>query len=187
MSILLQKVVTVYLTAEEAELWTEGEQCTKRFRHARFIWYDHVPDPSLNDLKHILLAAHPFAHRYSVALRVLSIQLICLLTGVEHHNDLYPPRSTAQQESRDKLRFAGSVPCLAALGRILAARNLFEAPNKSQFFRAVATLFSTSQQPDISWLSFRNHFNSPSPEALSFWDAELSEWRHFIRKLSVLN
>ena len=135
----------------------------------------------------ILLAAHPFAHRYFVALRILSIQLICLLTVVEHHNDLCPPRSTAQTESRDKLRFTGSVPCLAALGRILASRNLFEAPNKSQFFRTVATMFSTSQQPDISWLSFRNHFNSPSPEALAFWDAELSEWRRFIRKLSVLN
>ena len=185
--ILLQKIISVLLTAEEAALWTEGNQFVRRFKHARFIWNEGIPEVSLSDLKQILLAAHPFAHHYSVALRILSIQLICLLTGVEHPPDLNPPGTTSPSEAREKLRFTGSVPCLAALGRILSSRNLFEIDNKSRFFRTITGMFSTSQQPDISWMSYKNHFNNPSHEALTFWDAEISELRKHIRKLMLLN
>ncbi len=184
---LLQKIIFVTLTAEEAALWTEGNQSVKRFKNARFIFPEGMPESSLSHLNHILLAAHSFAYQYSRALDILSFQLICLLTRVEHPYDFNPPGKNSASEAREKLRFTGSVPRLAALGRIISPRKLFEIDNKSRFFRTITGLFSTSQQSDISWLSYKNHFNNPSHEDLLFWDAEISEWRAYIRKLMAMN
>lgn len=133
-----------------------------------------------------------YALEWDKALNILMIQLISLLVLIEHQSDISPGIAHSQSPGStspcgEKIRFTGSVPKLAALARILAHRKLFEVNNKSRFFRQLVMVFSTTKQEEISWVSFRNHFDNPTPEELSFWDAELSEWRHIIRKLSVLN
>ena len=186
-NILLQKTITILLTNEEADLLAEGNRVVKRFKHARFILPQEISVLSHTEIRDILVAAHPFAHYYQLALRILNYQLICLLTGVEHPPDLNPPGENSSSGNREKLRFRGSVPRLAALGRIISQRKLFEIDNKSRFFRTVTGMFCTCQQPDISWLSYKNHFNNPSYEELLFWDTEITEWRRYIRRLMNMN
>ena len=89
-NILLQITISVTLTAKEAALWTKGEQCIKQFKHGRLIFKEGNPELSPADLNHILLAAHAYSSKYSLALRILSFQLIYLLTRVEHKGELNP-------------------------------------------------------------------------------------------------
>ena len=189
---LMLRTVPVYFPVHPSLPETGRHHYTRRFLAARLEGLSTGAEPSQEVIRRILLDAHRFAIQWNKAINVLQIQLISLLATLEHQSDLFPsPAYSLTQAthvpSSEKIRFNGTVPKLASLARILATRNLFEMKNKSQFFRRVVGSFSTAKQPDISWVSFRNHFDNPTPEELSFWDAELSEWRRIIRKLSIMN
>ena len=145
------------LRGRTAGKWSAGEQFPKRFKHAKLIPSGPSPALSLDDIRLILLQAHQFAAQWKKALQVLSIQMICMLTNLEHYESICNSQSSpAHRSSIEKLSINGTVQQAAALTKLLYIRKVF-------------------------------HFDCPTHEALAFWDAEISEMRKYIRKLTMLN
>ena len=185
--ILCEKISSIILPARTSGSKSDRHIFLRVFKNVTIVSGNEQATPPSADSRSMLIQLNPYACQYKKAIDVLSLQLITLATTLEHHQDICkcgPPISTSQQK---KLRIRGSVPYAAAFGRILFDDNLFEIRNKSEFCRIFSGFISTVQQDDISWQSYKNHFNCPSSEALTFWDVKISEWRKYIRKLSILN
>jgi len=185
--LLREKVSTIILPAETSSSESGKHLFLRGFINVALISDNKQPSPPSVENRSLLIQLHPYACQLKKAINVLSNQLIALATTIEHHQDICIVGSLTSPSQFKKLRIRGSVPYAAAFGRILYIDDIFVIHNKSEFCRIFSTTFSTIQQDDISWHSFKNHFNCPSLEALNFWDAKLSEWRKHIRKLTILN
>ncbi len=65
-----------------------------------------------------------------------------------------------------------TVPQMACFFKMLVDNNLLEVKNKSEFCRRIADLFQSSGNDNLSWRSFKNHFDSPSPDSIRFCQEE---------------
>lgn len=184
---LLQKITTTILPAKPVESEPSGYLFLKIFTHVVIHAANKKTKPPSSDNRALLIQLHPFACQLKKSLRILSNQLISLAILLQHHQDICAGNTNPPSPVQHKLRVRGSVPQIAAFGRMLYDDNLFDIRNKSEFCRIFSSFISTIQQDEISWHSYKNHFNCPSPETLSFWDTKISDWRKYIRKLSVLN
>ena len=185
--LLRENVSTIILPAETSSPESAKHLFLKGFNNVTIISDNKQSSPPSADNRSLLIQLHPYACQLKKAISILSMQLITLATTLEHHQVIYTCGALPQRSSQKKLRIRISVPQSAAFGRILFNDDLFEIKNKSEFCRIFSGNFSTIQQDDISWQSYKNHFNCPSSEALAFWDAKISEWRKYIRKPSILN
>ena len=185
--LLREKVTTVILPAETSSHDPTRYLFLRGFNNVTVDSDKKQSSPPSADNRSLLIQLHPYASQLKKAINILSMQLITIATTIEHHQDICIVGPFPTSSLPKKLRIRGSVPYAAAFGRILYDDNLFDIQNKSEFCRIFSGTFSTIQQDDISWHSYKNHFNCPSPEALSFWDVKISDWRRYIRKLTVLN
>ena len=185
--ILCEKISSIILPARTSGSKSDRHIFLRVFKNVTIVSGNKQATPPSADSHSMLIKLNPYACQYKKAIDVLSLQLITLATTLEHHQVIYTCGPLPQPSSQKKLRIRISVPQSAAFGRILFNDDLFEIKNKSEFCRFFSGNFSTIQQDDISWQSYKNHFNCPSSEALTFWDIKISEWRKYIRNLSILN
>jgi len=77
-----------------------------------------------------------------------------------------PPACTAEVPHFSKMMVKSPVPSLACF--IFAAREagLIHSGTKQELYRICCEMFQTSNAPEISPKSFRNHFDNPTPETL---------------------
>ena len=189
--ILSQKISTIILpsnaTGETEVVYVQLKGFNQMTIHTGS---DQIAPPSATNPS-LLFQLAPFARHMKNSLMTLSHQLIDLTILHEHHKDICrgetPKLPASPPPMVKKLRLRVSVSLSAAFIRILYDDNVFEIPNKSEFCRIFAALISTAQQEEVSPLSLRNHFNSPSHDCLAYIDAKLTDWRNQIRKLMVLN
>jgi len=185
--LLREKVSTIILPAEITTHESTKYLFLRGFINVTLISCNKQSSPPSIDNQSLLIQLHPYACQLKKAINVLSNQLITLATTFEIQQNIFMGSPVPPPTLQKKLRIRGSIPFAAAFGRILFDDNLFDIRNKSEFCRIFSGFISTIQQDDISWQSYKNHFNCPSSEALTFWDAKLSEWRKHIRKLTILN
>ena len=119
----------------------------------------------------ILYAASDFSYiLWDVMARGFE-KLDMLLTAIEFLPELKVVPGE-EEDHVEKLRWQLSVPQLACFFRMLFDSNLFGPMNKSEFCRSIADLFQSSGKDNLSWRSFKNHFDSPSPDAIRFCQEE---------------
>ena len=182
-----EKVSTVILPAETSSQEPTRYLSLKGFNNVTFDSDNKQSSPPSANNRSLLIQQDLYACQLKKAINILSMQLITIATTIEHHQDICIVGSLTSPYPLKKLRIRGSVPYAATFGRILYDDDIFDIHNKSEFCRIFSSTFSTIQQDDISWHSLKNHFNCPSLEALNFWDIKISDWRKYIRKLTILN
>lgn len=114
----------------------------------------------------ILYAASDYAYIWWDLMTEALEKLRMLLTAIEFLPELH--LVPEEEDHIEKLWWQLTVPQLACFFRILFQRNLFGTTNKSEFCRCIADLFRSSGKDNLSWRNFKNHFDSPSPDAIEF-------------------
>ncbi len=84
--------------------------------------------------------------------------------------------STASQEI-ERIKTNLSIPQLALFFVLLYRAGLIEIKNKTVFFHSVATYFESKKSREVSWRSFRNHFDRPALTVISQVQAMLDDFQ----------
>ncbi len=82
---------------------------------------------------------------------------------------------------KEKVMLNTTVEHLAVLLKIFFNVDFFDVPHKSELYRFISNTFCTPGTPNISPNSLKNHFNMPTPEALAYWDDELTLMRQWVK------
>ena len=128
-------------------------------------------DKSAIYMDQILHAASDFSYILWDVMAKAFEKLNMLLTAIEFLPEL-KVLPGEEENHMGKLKWQLTVPQLAGFFKILVDSNLLEVKNKSEFCRSIADLFQSSGNDNLSWRSFKNHFDSPSPDAIRFCQEE---------------
>ena len=128
-------------------------------------------DNSFIYMDQILYAASDFSYILWDVMAGAFEKLNMLLTAIEFLPEL-KVLPGVEEDHVEKLKWQLTVPQLACFFKMLVDNNLLEVTNKSEFCRCIADLFQSSGKGNLSWRSFKNHFDSPSPDAIRFCQEE---------------
>ena len=128
-------------------------------------------DKSAIYMDQILHAASDFSYILWDVMAKAFEKLNMLLTAIEFLPELQVVPGE-EENHVEKLKWELTVPQLACFFKMLVDSNLLEVNNKSEFCRSIADLFQSSGSDNLSWRSFKNHFDSPSPDAIRFCQEE---------------
>jgi len=119
-----------------------------------------------------------FAGRYFV-IRYHHLQKLAFWITMIASLDQYHPLGEANiNVSAETPRLATNytVQMLAVFAKVLFESGFFKDVSKMMVCRCFSSLFSTPRQKEISFQSFRNHFNQPDPSSLAEIVENLGKW-----------
>ena len=89
-------------------------------------------------------------------------------------------QAAGDQAGRQKplLLVRSTAPRLALVARVFFENRSFELTNKSEFCRIFCQNFGTLRQGALSPHTFKNHFDSPDPDAIDYFMDELTAIRN---------
>ncbi len=85
------------------------------------------------------------------------------------------PKTEGHPPVSQKCETSLTVSQLAYQFRVLYDIGLFPVRTKTALFKTISQVFTTPNQKNISWKSFKNSFDNPDPNAVDFW---ISKFQH---------
>lgn len=153
------------------------------FTHPTFVG-DKYHEAPFYLFDRILCSAWKFSYFWDAAITNAYEKLTNISTFIEYiPSQHYQVQSSQTINPKFKLRFTGTVPQLACLARFLYDNHFFNNINKSDVCRVFIDTFQTKGQDNIHWRSFKNNFDSPSADAILFWQEEFCKTMQYFQKL----